>query len=321
MPIEAPEEVLLDEVPVEEAPMTPPQAAPSAAPSPVMGTLGGQRLIGYPGIDAATIAQYQARGNEADRDFVEALLSNSRIQDSQKAIDAAIRFQAMRQFERDLEAGKASGMSPEQSTIQALVRNSGRMFFNSPAAAERGMRAGTGPRVFQAPGVQPFAVGSSGTPFRLAVPPAGVRAYRTPGGREFATYGGQMRVLSAPAGSEGLTKNQQLAYLRRMERQESLKAQDLMLSPESLADAQARADQYRTQADALEQQLFGASGAGTAPPERGTIAPPSTVTESAASVPQGTRKPTELRVGQIYKGYRYNGKYPPSDRRSWDKVQ
>lgn len=34
------------------------------------------------------------------------------------------------------------------------------------------------------------------------------------------------------------------------------------------------------------------------------------------STPQGRPK-----VGDVIKGYRYNGKFPPSDRRSWDKVQ
>lgn len=324
MPIEAPQEIGLEEQRLSELPIMPPGAVQPRVP--VGGSLGGQRLIGYPGIDEATMREYQARGAEQDRQFIEAMVANSRLQDAQKAIEAAIRFQAMRQFDRDIQIGRASGFSPEQATLQALSKNAGRMFFNAPGSAERAIRQTMPPSVFQGQGVEPFAVGPSGTPTRLSRPVGPPRAFRSPGGVEFATFGNQMRVLNPTQRSQGLTAQQQLTMIQKAMqiKMDEKRAEEDPNSPKS-KQLDAEIAQLRARMGELQGEYLGVGGAPA--PQPRVIAPPGAQPE--ASPVAGTPAPEAAaqgrrawpKVGAIVKGYRFNGRYIPSDRRAWDRVQ
>src|SRR5437763_6304738 len=71
---------------------------------------------------------------QRDQEFQRALLQNVRVQDAAKAVEAAMRFQGMRGYERDLAMAKSAGLSDEQAATHALIRNSPKMFFNHPQA-------------------------------------------------------------------------------------------------------------------------------------------------------------------------------------------
>lgn len=97
-----------------------------------------------------------------DQRFMDALTQNARMQNAEKAVSAAMRFQGIRGFERDLSAAKAAGLSEEQATLQALTRNAGRMFADAPGDIAPSVRA------LQPPQAVPAA---NGIPAHIIAPP------------------------------------------------------------------------------------------------------------------------------------------------------
>jgi hypothetical protein len=58
-----------------------------------------------------------------DREFMSLMSQNAGVKQSQQAVSAAMKFQAMRGYERDFQAAKASGLSDSQAGLQAFFRN------------------------------------------------------------------------------------------------------------------------------------------------------------------------------------------------------
>lgn len=85
-------------------------------------------------VQRANAYEAEKRKAEENREFMDMLAKNAAVMRSQQAVNTALTFQAMRGFERDLQAAKSSGLSDEQAFVQAASRNS-RAFGGGTGAA------------------------------------------------------------------------------------------------------------------------------------------------------------------------------------------
>lgn len=104
---------------------------------PGVGIVGTNRYQVGVQSDSPDIAAWSARQPNLDRAkateeanrvakeglYLDHLMLNQRTTTSARAVEAALTFQAMRNYERDLSTAKAAGLSEEQAALQALVRN------------------------------------------------------------------------------------------------------------------------------------------------------------------------------------------------------
>lgn len=106
---------------------------------PGVGVVGTNRYeVGVqPAMTAPDAAAWQSRQPNLDVDkateeanrvakeglYLDHLLLNKRTQNSAAAVNAAMTFQAMRSYERDLQTAKSAGLSDEQAAVQAFFRN------------------------------------------------------------------------------------------------------------------------------------------------------------------------------------------------------
>lgn len=127
--------------------------------------------------EANQLADEQAR----DMEFQRQLIQNARVQDASKAVESAMRFQGMRGYERDLQSAIASGLSPEQASTHALLRNAPKMFYAHPqsiAPLLNATRQVPAPSVVDLPGLGK-AVRSGVRGERVQFPPASMTAEKT----------------------------------------------------------------------------------------------------------------------------------------------
>lgn len=329
------------------APVAPPQMAQAPRPfRPVV--VPGQ--TGYPGFDASIIAERQARERSRDSDLAALMFENTRIEDAQKAVEVALRFQALRSFGREVETGISSGLDPEKAAARAAALHPTALGGGSGAASFIQGLAKPRAQVFNFPGGNVPAVVSGN---RVAFPPASSFPIDTK--LKTQTVGGENYVVGA-RGSWGRQptplRDAQVAILKTKINQVNQAILDLPPSSKS-AFAEKRKQLEATLVNLdneLRDMLTPAAPAVAAPASvRAPVAPPAAVRPmappvarppvapapamtpapvvpppppppAATNAPAAKPGPANVPVGTVYKGYRYNGKYPPGDKRAWDKV-
>jgi hypothetical protein len=195
------------------------------------------------------IAQKNAEEAGQDREFTRAFLMTTRVQDAYKVIQAAKRFQAMRQFQRDVKGG--------MSTIQALNQNPG--MFSGDAGITRAAQLG-------------------------AQAPWELKTTTTPQGYEATTWGPRLTVTRPPVerAEPRLTAEQQLKNLQ--DQADRLKEEIESFPDPNSPFVEAKARQRTAILDLLrrKQEEFGVGVTGNRMPTGQVIAPPPGITPAAA---------------------------------------
>jgi len=154
----------------------------------------------------AELEQQHALQVDRDREFTKNLLANTRVKDAAKAVSAAIRFQGMRDFERDIEKAVAAGLSREQAAIQAISRRAPHMFYDAPSQGfDAAALAQAGRVTVPRTGERPLTVTASGS---LVAPPLepSTTVEEVNGVKRIKTRGGETakQVTKTAAEAEGL---------------------------------------------------------------------------------------------------------------------
>lgn len=212
-------------------PVGPPDIAPNT-PVQLPGGVWGIRTEGAPAGGGAQ--------DQRDLEFQRNLLKNVRVQDAAKAVESAMRFQGMRGYERDLQAAQAAGLSPEQAATQALVRNSGKMFFSHPQSLVPAIRS-----LRQPPAVMPPTLVDLG---------GGVR------GVQAGIGGAQFHPLPQPKPVvEGKLSDVEKARIRQLEKRQASLDKELsgpsVLAQDAVPEFKAQNDKKRAELESLNRQL------------------------------------------------------------------
>lgn len=229
-----------------------------------------------------------------DEQYLRDLQINALADEQQKVIEAAKKSIQIRKFQREFEAAKASGMTDEKAALQAAMNNVEAVGGASGVAQiANTFRGPISPVISQLPSGRSM----------ITNPRSGVSIL-------------EQNELVDPA-SRPPTPMARLAYFRKQEDalNDLLTNPVARMTPEERSAKQTERDQYRKAAEALEQEL------GMVVTPRRSIAPPPTINPATTTAPAAGRSLPDIMVGQIYKGYRYNGRYGRGDRRSWDKIQ
>lgn len=188
-----------------------------------------------------TAAKKNAEEAGQDQEFTKAFLMTTRVQDATKAIQAAKRFQAMRQYQRDVKGG--------MPTIEALNKNPG-MYYG-----DAGITAAA----------------------RLEAQPAWeLNTTTTPEGSEATTFGPNLRVIPPRVAKTGIALSaddaRELNYVRDRINDLTPDFNKPQLTPEQKKQREG----YQARLSELETK-YGLNQEPAAAPTR-TIAPPPGVT-------------------------------------------
>lgn len=236
-----------------------------------------------------------------DEQYLRDLQISALADEQKKVIEAAEQSIAMRRLQRDYAAAKASGMPEDQAYLQAAMNNT---------------RAVGGGR----------AVAQIADAFKRIEPPS---FDVSPGGREYG-FNPRTGTLSwAPnppreppdRATQPPTPMERLGYLQR--RAAALLAEtELKSKNDPAVQAKlAEREQIMAQLERVAQQFGLEEGSAVPASKASQIAPPPGLAPSPVPARKEASALPNLRVGTIYKGYRFNGKYVPGDRRAWDRVQ
>jgi hypothetical protein len=221
------------------------------------------------------VQRRQAEQAAEDEQYMKDLMANAQVQQAQKAIDAAMKYQSMRRFDRDIEAAKASGMSSEQAMIQAAMRN--------PLAFGGGSGAVSVINAIRPPPAVQFGTADSGRGYAMGGRYGNTVSWEPNPPREFDESG-----LTAGQGRQVSVKQQQANRL-------SQRINSLFPNDPSRPELEA-------QLQVLEGEINELSGGS---PPRPTIAPPAGMAaspertvfqDSAAARATGFKKGDKVRI-------------------------
>lgn len=263
----------------------PPMAAPVAAPAPA------------PAIQRMFLMERQMNQRRQEEEWTRQLVENSRVEDAQKAVEMAIRFQALRAFGREVESSVAAGMPHDAATARAAARYPAA--FGSGAGAAAFIRAvAPPPEATQIPVKPGNAIQVGG---RVFFPPTSMfpgspqLQEQTIGGTRYAV-GPKGAFQRIPESADVVARrNLLLANLKDLNR--SINDARLFGSSAKPGSAMARGlEEMRKEKADLEQQLLELGGG----PEPAAAAAPAAPVARPAPAPAPPVKSTAGAPGPDY---------------------
>lgn len=220
------------------------------------------------------VLQRNAQQAALDKQEMEDLQANLRVENAAKAVQMAERFQARRAYEREMQAAESEGLT----SLQAGARAGARV----PSALGDGGGSG-------AAAMNRAAADAEGwIPEKIDTEIPDVEVYRTGfRGQGLTAVRGQKEDVSPKTKAKSRVIESKIDAVNRA-------LMDSFLPESKRADLETKLATYERELEDLYTPT----------------SPPADV--DARRIPK---------TGDVVKGYRFNGNYPPSDKRAWEKAR
>lgn len=248
------------------------------------------------------------------RSLMDDLIQSGKVDDASKVVEQALKFQAIRKYERDFRQAKAANMDDASATAYSMMRN---LPMLTSGAQETVAQSTRQPREFTSRTGDQFAIGPTGTMTRVRDPNESPRPVELGGGRQGAVFGGRLYPFAAPK-VDALDQGEVLRALQK-ERDTAVKARENLGEVGALSFGKNAKRQQIEAADATVQALTDRingiiQGGGMASPEEADRAearrqmlegqvgggvPQRTQGSSGPIVPLPRNK-SELSIGTLY---------------------